>query len=152
KIRWPHLVVILTSGKASEHLHHLPPGVEYIPKPWKAREVLTAAERARASAPGRECNFSLDCYGKAYRRNPRNSAGGPHPSVPGEQAQATNSKSRLPATTRSHMWGQSRGYSITSSARASNVGGISRPSALAVLRLITSSKWVGCSTGRSAGW
>src|SRR5262249_4063992 len=53
KIRWPHLVVILTSGKASEHLHHLPPGVEYIPKPWKAREFITAAERARASAPGR---------------------------------------------------------------------------------------------------
>jgi DNA-binding NtrC family response regulator len=53
KIRWPHLVVILTSGKASEHLDHLPPGVEYIPKPWKARQVLTAAERARASAPGR---------------------------------------------------------------------------------------------------
>jgi hypothetical protein len=31
-------------------------------------------------------------------------------------------------------------YSITSSARASNVGGTSRPSALAVLRLITSSR------------
>jgi len=53
KIRWPHLVVILTSGKAGEHLDRLPPGVEYIPKPWKALEVLTAAERARASAPGR---------------------------------------------------------------------------------------------------
>jgi two-component system, response regulator PdtaR len=53
KIRWPHLVVILTSGKAGEHFDQLPPGVEYIPKPWKALEVLTAAERARASAPGR---------------------------------------------------------------------------------------------------
>ena len=53
KIRWPHLVVILTSGKAGEHLDQLPPGVEYIPKPWKALEVLTAVERARASAPGR---------------------------------------------------------------------------------------------------
>jgi DNA-binding NtrC family response regulator len=53
KIRWPHLVVILTSGKAGEHLDQLPPGVEYIPKPWKALEVLTAAERARASPPGR---------------------------------------------------------------------------------------------------
>ena len=42
-------------------------------------------------------------------------------------------------------------YSMTSSARASSVGGISRPSALAVLRLITSSNLVGCSTGRSAG-
>ena len=37
-----------------------------------------------------------------------------------------------------------RTYSITSSARASSVGGTSRPSALAVLRLITSSNLVGC--------
>jgi hypothetical protein len=44
-----------------------------------------------------------------------------------------------------------RCHSITSSARASSVGGTSIPSALAVLILITNSKWVGCSTGRSAG-
>ena len=43
-------------------------------------------------------------------------------------------------------------HSITSSARTSSVGGISRPSALAVFRLITSSKAVGCFTGRSAGF
>src|SRR5262245_8290063 len=43
-------------------------------------------------------------------------------------------------------------HSITSSARASRVGGISRPSALAVVRLITSSNFVGCMTGRSAGF
>jgi len=42
-------------------------------------------------------------------------------------------------------------YSITLSARASRVGGISRPSVLAVLRLMMSSNLVGCSTGRSAG-
>ena len=42
-------------------------------------------------------------------------------------------------------------YSITSSARASSAGGTVRPSALAVLRLITSSNLVGCSTGRSEG-
>src|SRR5450432_1965371 len=41
-------------------------------------------------------------------------------------------------------------YSITSSARASNDAGTSRPSALAVLRLITSSYFVGCWTGISA--
>src|SRR5262249_37805089 len=43
-------------------------------------------------------------------------------------------------------------HSITSSARASRVGGISRPSALAVLRLITSSYLVEYCTGRSAGF
>jgi hypothetical protein len=42
-------------------------------------------------------------------------------------------------------------YSITSSARASSVGGTVRPSALAVLRLIKSSMLVGNSTGRSPG-
>ena len=42
-------------------------------------------------------------------------------------------------------------YWITSSARASTEGGIVRPRALAVLRLITSSNLVGCCTGRSAG-
>src|SRR5262249_51782734 len=42
-------------------------------------------------------------------------------------------------------------HSITSSARASKVGGISRPSALAVLRLITSWEGVGAWAGRSAG-
>ena len=43
-------------------------------------------------------------------------------------------------------------YSITSSARESSDGGMVRPSAFAVLRLITSSNLVGCSTGRSAGF
>lgn len=42
-------------------------------------------------------------------------------------------------------------YSITSSARCSSDCGIVSPSALAVLRLITSSNCVGCSTGISAG-
>ena len=40
---------------------------------------------------------------------------------------------------------------MTSSARASNVGGIARPIALAALRLMRNSNLVGCSTGRSAG-
>src|SRR5262249_53526855 len=43
-------------------------------------------------------------------------------------------------------------HSITSSARASSVGGTSKPSVLAVLRLITSSYLVGACTGRSAGF
>src|SRR6187399_2878784 len=44
-----------------------------------------------------------------------------------------------------------RTHSITSSARASKVGGTSRLSALAVLRLITVSYFVGACTGRIAG-
>ena len=47
---------------------------------------------------------------------------------------------------------QTMPYSITSSARASSVGGTVRPSALAVLRLIASSYLVGACTGRSDGF
>ncbi len=43
-------------------------------------------------------------------------------------------------------------YWITSSARFSSDGGIVRPRAFAVFRLMTSSNFVGCSTGRSAGF
>src|SRR5262249_28524662 len=43
-------------------------------------------------------------------------------------------------------------HSITSSARASSLSGISRPSAFAVLRLISNSNFVDCWTGRSAGF
>ncbi len=42
--------------------------------------------------------------------------------------------------------------STTWSARPSSDGGIVRPRALAVLRLMTSSNFVGCSTGRSPGF
>src|SRR3954453_391147 len=45
-----------------------------------------------------------------------------------------------------------RTHSITSSAIASSVRGTSRPSAFAVLRLITSSNLVDCSTGKAAGF
>jgi hypothetical protein len=43
-------------------------------------------------------------------------------------------------------------HSITSSASVSNVGATAMPSGLAVCRLITNSKVVGCVTGRSAGF
>ena len=43
-------------------------------------------------------------------------------------------------------------YWITSSAWKRSVGGIVIPRALAVLRLMTSSNFMGCSTGRSAGF
>ena len=49
------------------------------------------------------------------------------------------------------IWSNHRSYSITWSARCRSDGGIVRPRALAVLRLMTSSNFVGCSTGRSAG-
>ena len=65
----------------------------------------------------------------------------------------------FPYYLRRHDFGERRhrglaraAYSITSSARASNVDGTSRPSALAVSRLITSSYLVGACTGKPAGF
>jgi two-component system, cell cycle response regulator CpdR len=49
KIRWPRLIVVLTSGNPSARLEHLPPGVEYMPKPWQPLNLLIAAERARSA-------------------------------------------------------------------------------------------------------
>ena len=43
-------------------------------------------------------------------------------------------------------------YSITASAKEITPGGMVRPSALAVLRLITNSYAVACTTGKSAGF
>jgi hypothetical protein len=57
-----------------------------------------------------------------------------------------------------HRHGQGLGghalqrYPINSSARASTVSGIVRPSSLAVFKLIMSSNLVGCSIGISAGF
>src|SRR6266702_863239 len=42
-------------------------------------------------------------------------------------------------------------HSMTSSACANSAGGTMRPSAVAVLRLMTNSNFVGCSTGKPAG-
>jgi hypothetical protein len=63
---------------------------------------------------------------------------------------------RSSKTTRSAITGckqvqQGNPYSITSSARTRNVSGMASPIALAALRLITKSNFVGCSMGSSAG-
>jgi hypothetical protein len=50
------------------------------------------------------------------------------------------------------QWCHERTHSITSSAVASRLRGMVRPSAFAVLRLIPRSNLAGCSTGRSAGF
>src|ERR1700716_988173 len=65
---------------------------------------------------------------------------------PGLSACLKGANSGLTHRSKQHL------YSIITSARASSVGGTSIPSALAVFILMINSKWVGCSTGRSAGW
>src|SRR5262245_45217628 len=86
------------------------------------RRVRKSDYRKKADVPGPVGRLSLD----AQRR--------------GEKAPTHHGDEHAPV----YHW-------MISSARPSTDGGIVRPSALAVLRLITSSYFVGCSTGRSAG-
>ena len=72
KMRWPHLTVILTSGDPGERLHHLPPGVQYMPKPWQPLNVLMVAERARLAA--RRCDASRSGTGYCWGASSDNGA------------------------------------------------------------------------------
>jgi CheY-like chemotaxis protein len=46
RTHWPHVNVIVTSGEPGDHLARLPDGAAYMPKPWRALDVLVAAERS----------------------------------------------------------------------------------------------------------
>jgi DNA-binding NtrC family response regulator len=55
RVRWPSLTVVVTSGNAGPWLADLPPGVQYMPKPWQPLSLLNIAERARMKRPVRAC-------------------------------------------------------------------------------------------------
>ena len=74
------------------------------------------------------------------RRNTRRSA-----------ANANSRPHKCAVTSAQPRWSSTR-YSMTWSARPSTDGGIVRPSALAVLRLMISASLDGCSTGNSPGF
>src|SRR5262249_636052 len=46
RVRWPFLPVILTSGHPRDD--QLPPGVDFMPKPWQPLNLLVAAKQALA--------------------------------------------------------------------------------------------------------
>src|SRR5580700_3023046 len=89
--------------------------------------------------------------------------GNAHPTQSSKNAGGCLAQGGLAAVIRSPHWrdkrakqdGRAEGLAahwITESASASNLSGISRPIAFAVLTFITNSNLVGCSTGRSAGF
>jgi hypothetical protein len=43
---WPKARIVVTSGVAGERGNDLPEGVIFMPKPWRALEVLVEVERA----------------------------------------------------------------------------------------------------------
>jgi DNA-binding NtrC family response regulator len=46
--RWPAVRVLVTSGNPGERLQDLPQGAAFLQKPWRALDVLVAAEKAAA--------------------------------------------------------------------------------------------------------
>jgi|1186.fasta_scaffold93171_3 CheY-like chemotaxis protein len=49
RAKWPWIRVVVTSGHG-ERIDELPGGARYMPKPWRALDVLIEAERAVAKA------------------------------------------------------------------------------------------------------
>lgn len=44
--RWPHIRVLVTSGRVRLPKDGLPKTARFVPKPWRALEILMAVERA----------------------------------------------------------------------------------------------------------
>src|SRR5262245_2454875 len=103
----------------------VPDSVKTFPKRLQARCVIGCRRGAEKS---NAINYSrMLCLGRKARA----------------EHQGSKSQSQKPADRDPHR--------ITRSALASTLGGIVTPICLAVLRLITNSNFVGCSTGKSAG-
>jgi CheY-like chemotaxis protein len=44
-LKWPWIKMVVTSGDPGDRLADLPRGASYMPKPWRALDVLVEAER-----------------------------------------------------------------------------------------------------------
>ncbi len=45
-VRWPDIAICVTSGVALERPYRLPKNARFMPKPWKALEVISFVEEA----------------------------------------------------------------------------------------------------------
>src|SRR3984893_17042174 len=122
------------------------------------RSLLASDQKGSTSRCGRtllHCGISIPAMSVEGQR--RRSARPPHalprvPSTPASGPFGARQRRLLSAISRHVQCSKFVLYSITSSARASMVGGILRPIAFAVLRLNVSMYLVGCCTGRSLGF
>ena len=48
-IRWPEIAICITSGVALERPYRLPKNARFMPKPWKAPDVISFVEQAARS-------------------------------------------------------------------------------------------------------
>jgi len=121
-----------------------------LPRPVPTRRRLCRQDPTRREA-GRHSGRTADQI--RSRREPGHGEGA-RPRSAADAARARRRGDRVTAKIKRREFiaaSDLPAHSITSSASASNLSGISRPSAFAVLRLITSSNLVGCTIGRSAG-
>ena len=47
--QWPHIVVLVTSGRVRP-IEDLPPNVQFLPKPWRPSQVIAAIQKAALAA------------------------------------------------------------------------------------------------------
>ncbi len=47
--QWPHIVVLVTSGRVRP-IEDLPPNVQFLPKPWRPSQVIAAMQNAALAA------------------------------------------------------------------------------------------------------
>jgi DNA-binding response OmpR family regulator len=52
-LKWPWIRVVVTSGNPGDRISDLPRNARYLPKPWRALDVLVEAERAIAPEAAR---------------------------------------------------------------------------------------------------
>jgi len=122
---------------------------------WRA---CAPPELPRLRMPSRERGSSrrsrsgLLAHERLSRRNASNTGPLPHLERSCECSRGSLAPRKLTHARCSPWCCWAFGYSMTSSALARSVAGISSPSAFAVLRLISSSYRVGACTGRSAGF
>ena len=81
-VRWPEIAICVTSGVALERPYRLPKNARFMPKPWKALEVISFVEQAARPGrvermrgglgPGRRCaSASRRRSERSVRRRPR---------------------------------------------------------------------------------
>lgn len=47
--QWPHIIVLVTSGRVRP-VEDLPPNVHFLPKPWRPSQVIAAIQEAALAA------------------------------------------------------------------------------------------------------
>ncbi|WP_430913825.1 response regulator [Methylobacterium sp. sgz302541] len=67
-VTWPSVRVLLTSGDAGDQPSDLRMSATFIPKPWRAQDILTWVEEAAGLPPGRQGPAVI---GDASRNFPR---------------------------------------------------------------------------------